>query len=130
MATFQFELVSPERLLLSEEVDSVLVPGAEGEFTVFAGHAPVMSTIKPGLLSVTSGSTKTDFVLFGGFAEVGPAGLTVLAESAIEKSSIDKADLAQRIQNAQEDVSDATNDEARAAAQERLAHLTQLQSML
>lgn len=130
MATFQFELVSPERLLVSEEVEQVLVPGTEGDFTVLANHAPVMSTIRPGVLSVGSSSGSTDYVLFGGFAEVGPEGLTVLAEDAIEKSSIDRADLEQKVQNAKEDVADAKDEETKAAAQEKLEHLTQLQGML
>ena len=92
---FRFELVSPERLLVSEEVDSVTAPGAEGEFTVLARHAPFMSTLKPGLVEVRglSGDTRRIFVR-GGFADVTPAGLTILADEAIRLEDLDPATLA------------------------------------
>ena len=81
---FQFELVSPERLLVSEQVESVVVPGADGEMTVMANHAPVMTTIKPGVVTVNAVGGKTErYVVFGGFADILPSGCTLLAESAV-----------------------------------------------
>jgi F-type H+-transporting ATPase subunit epsilon len=104
----KFDLVSPERLLVSEEVESVVVPGAEGYFTVFARHAPLMSTLKPGQLEVKalSGSVRKYF-LRGGFADVNPSGLTILADQAIPLEDLDAAMLAQEIKNAEEDLADA-----------------------
>ena len=86
----KFDLVSPERLLLSEEVESVVVPGGEGYFTVFAQHAPLMSTLKPGQIEVKalSGDVRKFFVR-GGFADVTPGGLTILADQAIPLEDLD-----------------------------------------
>jgi F-type H+-transporting ATPase subunit epsilon len=127
----KFELVSPERLLWSGEVQQVVVPGAEGEFTVLVDHAPVLSTLKPGVVTVTdeSGNAERIFVR-GGFAEVNPAGLTILAEEAVAVSDLSAEKLAQQVQNAQEDVNDASDPEKKRRAQENLDHLTQLQSAL
>ena len=127
----KFELVSPERLLSSGNVQQVVVPGTEGEFTVLVNHAPVLSTLKPGVVTVTdeSGTVERIFVR-GGFAEVNPAGLTILAEEAVAVSDLSADDLAQKIQNAREDVSDAKDAEKKRRAQETLDHLTQLQSAL
>ncbi len=104
----QFDLVSPERLLVSAEVESVVVPGSEGYFTVLARHAPLISTLKPGLVEVKelSGAVQKFFVR-GGFADVTPAGLTLLAEQAIPLENFDAAALEQEIRNAEEDLSDA-----------------------
>src|SRR5690606_16116904 len=98
---FKFELVSPERLLVSEEVESVIIPGSDGEMTVMARHAPVMTTIKPGVVTVrpVSGAEER-YVVFGGFADILPEGCTVLAESAVAVKDIDRADLARRISDA------------------------------
>ncbi len=127
----KFELVSPERLLMSEDVQQVTVPGTEGEFTVLARHAPVLSTMRPGLLSVVGdGGDEEKIFVRGGFAEVNPDGLTVLAEEAIHMSDLDQDALAQQVKNAEEDVADATDDEKRARAQEALDHLKQLQDAL
>ncbi|MGB5215782.1 MAG: F0F1 ATP synthase subunit epsilon [Anderseniella sp.] len=127
----KFELVSPERLLSSGDVQQVVVPGTEGEFTVLVNHAPVLSTLKPGVVTVTdeSGNAERIFVR-GGFAEVNPAGLTILAEEAVAVSELSPDDLAQKIKNAQEDVNDASDPEKKRRAQETLDHLTQLQSAL
>lgn len=126
-----FELVSPERLLSSGNVQQVVVPGTEGEFTVLVNHAPVLSTLKPGVVTVTdeSGSDERIFVR-GGFAEVNPAGLTILAEEAVAMSDLSADDLAQKVKNAQEDVADANDPEKKRRAQEMLDHLTQLQLAL
>jgi len=110
----KFDLVSPERLLVSEEVESVVVPGGEGYFTVFARHAPIMSTLKPGQIEMKglSGAVRRFFVR-GGFADVTPAGLTILADQAIPLEDLDAATLAQEIQNAEEDLADAADNELR-----------------
>jgi F-type H+-transporting ATPase subunit epsilon len=123
----KFELVSPERLLVSEQVQQVTVPGTEGNFTVFAQHAPVLSTMRPGVVDVKKdGGEEQRIFVRGGFAEVNPAGLTILAENAMPLEDLDKDNLAQQIQNASEDVADATDDEKRRVAQENLDHLQQL----
>jgi len=126
-----FDLVSPERLLLSEDVDMVTVPGADGDFGVMAGHAPVISTLRPGVVDIT-GSSHGHVKIFvrGGFAEVTPAGLTILAEEAIPLDELDTAALAQQIKDAEEDVADAKSDETRRRAQEQLDHLKELRTSL
>ena len=130
MATFHFELVSPERLLFAGEVSQVDVPGEEGEFGVLAGHAPYIATLKPGLLTIHGDGAPQRIVVRGGFAEVGPTGLTVLAEQATPASEIDSATLDQNIKDAQEDVNDAQTDIARDKARERLEQLTMLKAAL
>lgn len=127
----KFELVSPERLLMSDEVRQVTIPGTEGDFTVLAGHAPVLSTMRPGVVTVASGAGGEDRIFVrGGFAEVSPTGLTVLAEEAIPLADLSAEALAQQIRNAEEDVADASNDEVRRRARESLDHLRQLQGAL
>ena len=130
MATFHFELVSPERLLFAGEVSQVDVPGEEGEFGVLAGHAPYIATLKPGLLTIHGNGAPQRIVVRGGFAEVGPTGLTVLAEQATPASEIDSATLDQNIKDAQEDVNDAQTDIARDKARERLEQLNTLKAAL
>jgi F-type H+-transporting ATPase subunit epsilon len=130
MATFHFELVSPERLLFAGEVTQVDVPGEEGEFGVLAGHAPYIATLKPGLLTIHGNSAPQRIVVRGGFAEVGPTGLTVLAEQATPAAEIDPAGIAQSIKDAEEDVADAHNDAARDKARERLEQLNTLKAAL
>ncbi len=127
----KFELVSPERLLLSGDVRQVVVPGVEGEFTVLANHAPVLSTMKPGVVTVTdaNGAEERIFV-HGGFAEINPAGLTVLAEEAIAVKDLSAERLGQQIKNAEEDVADATDPEKKRKAQETLDHLKELKAVL
>jgi len=128
---FQFELVSPERLLVSEQVESVVIPGAEGEMTVMAHHAPVMTTIKPGVVTLKTAAGKEErYVVFGGFADIVPSGCTLLAESAVAVKDIDRADLARRIQDAKEDAADAKDDQSRSKAEQFLAQLTTLESAL
>lgn len=128
---FQFELVSPERLLVSERVESVIIPGAEGEMTVMANHSPVMTTVKPGVVTVKTAAGATDrYVVFGGFADILPSGCTLLAESAVAVDAIDRSHLAQRIQDAREDAADAKDDQSRTKAEEYLNHLTTLEAAL
>ena len=122
-----FELVSPARLLFSGEVASVQIPGTEGEMTILANHAPVLATLKPGVVVVAkdSGAAEKIFVR-GGFAEVNASGLTVLAETAIPLADLDAAAIAGQIKNAEEDVADAKSDDTRAKANETLDHLRSL----
>jgi F-type H+-transporting ATPase subunit epsilon len=128
---FQFELVSPERLLVSEQVEAVVITGAAGAMTVMAHHAPVMTTIKPGVVTVkTAGGKEERYVVFGGFADILPSGCTLLAESAVAVKDIDRTDLARRIQDAKEDAADAKDDQSRSKAEQFLAQLTTLESAL
>jgi F-type H+-transporting ATPase subunit epsilon len=131
MATFHFELVSPERLVFSGEVNQVDVPGEEGEFGVFAGHAPYVATLKPGMLKIygTSGAPQR-IVVRGGFAEVGPTGLTVLAEQATPAEEFDPTMIEEAIKDAQEDIADAKSDVARDKARQRLEQLQTLGQVL
>jgi len=129
---FKFELVSPERLLVSGNVEQVIVPGSEGEMTVFAHHAPLLTTLRPGLLDIgfPGGGENQRYFVRGGFAEVSPAGLTVLAETAIDLIELDAAQFAQAVKDAEEDVADATDDAIRDRAQTKLDHLRQVQATL
>ena len=97
MATFHFVLVSPEKLAFSGEVDQVDVPGVEGDFGVLAGHAPVIASIRPGILTVFIGSDREQIVVSGGVAEVSEKGLTVLADIATALDEVDRAKLADAI---------------------------------
>jgi F-type H+-transporting ATPase subunit epsilon len=130
MTTFHFELVSPERLVFAGEVTQVDVPGEEGEFGVLAGHAPYIATLKPGMLTIYGDGVPQRIVVRGGFAEMGPTGLTVLAEQATPLAEIDAATIAQSIKDAEEDLADADSDAARDKARERLAQLNTLKSAL
>lgn len=122
--TFTFELVSPERLLISEDVESVVVPGSEGDFQVLTSHAPVLATLRPGLLDVIlPGGKERRIFVRGGFVEAGPESLTVLAQTAIDSADLNKAALAQEIKDAEEDVADAKDDAARDKAQGNLDRL-------
>ena len=128
---FKFELVSPERLLVSAQVESVVIPGAEGEMTVMANHAPVMTTIQPGVVTVKAVDGQEErYVVFGGFADILPSGCTLLAESAVAVKDIDRADVARRIQEAREDAADAKDDVGRAKAEQFLHQLTTLEGAI
>lgn len=118
----KFELVSPERLLLSAEVESVVVPGAEGDFTVLPGHSRLISTIRPGVISVMQAGRAADRIFVeGGFAEVTPQGCTVLAERATPVAEIAREQAAQAVQDAKEDLEDSKDEAARQAAARTLA---------
>jgi F-type H+-transporting ATPase subunit epsilon len=97
MATFHFDLVSPEKLAFSGEVDQVDIPGTEGDFGVLAGHAPVVAAVRPGILTVRSGDTKDRIIVLGGVAEVSEKGLTVLANVATSIEELDRARFAETI---------------------------------
>ena len=131
MAKLHFDLVSPERLLISAEVDQVDVPGSEGDFGVMANHAPVMTTLRPGVLTIQSpGKAGEKYFVRGGFAEVTLGGLTILAEEAMPLAELDTAALDQRIKNAEEDVADAKDGATRDAAELKLHHLKEVQAAI
>jgi F-type H+-transporting ATPase subunit epsilon len=128
---FKFELVSPERLLVSDDVEQVLVPGSEGDMTILARHAPLLTALRPGLLDIgLPGGEHKRYFIRGGFAEVGPSGLTVLAETAIDLVDLDAGQLAQAVKDAEEDVADASEDAVRDRAQTKLDQLRQVQAAL
>ena len=126
-----FDLVSPEQMLLSEDVVMVTLPGTEGYFGVLAGHAPVISTLRPGVIEVQGGDSG-DRRLFvrGGFAEVDPSKVVVLAEEAIPLEDLDIEAIEARLRDAEEDVTAAKDDAARARAVEALDYLRQLRAAL
>ncbi len=130
MAGLHFELVSPSKLLFSGDVDSVVLPGTEGEMTILPQHAPLLTSLRPGVVTVTDAKGSSRIFVRGGFAEVNPQGLTVLAERAIPTAELDAAALAAQIKDAEEDVADATDDEVKRRAQENLDHLKALQGSL
>ena len=127
-----FEIVSPERLLVADEADMITVPGAEGDFGVLAGHMPLISTLRPGVIDIQGAARTGNSRLFvlGGFAEANPDKLTVLAEEAIPMAQIDAAALEQRIKNTEEDLVLLKSEADRARAAEQLDHLRQLRAAL
>ena len=131
MAGFRFELVSPERLLFSGDVESVVVPGAEGQFMVLKDHAPMMSTLRPGIVEVVDDASKKKRLFVRGcFADVSWTGLTILAEQAVPVEELDLETINQEIRNAEEDVADATNEDVRRHASEKLDQLREVKSVL
>ena len=131
MAGLHFELVSPARLLFSGDVASVTIPGTEGEMGIYPGHAPVLATLKPGVVTVYKDDGATDRIFVkGGMAEVNPSGLTLLAEVAIPVAELNAETLATQIKNLEDDVTDAKSDEARRKASENLEHLKALQGAI
>jgi F-type H+-transporting ATPase subunit epsilon len=130
MATFHFDLVSPHKLLFSGEVDQVDVPGSEGEFGVLAGHAPLVTTLRPGILVIYGEQDPLRIVVDAGFAEVGPAGLTVLANVAVPVDEFDVAQLAGVIKDTEEDVADEKDDWTRDKLAQKLDRLRALQAAL
>jgi F-type H+-transporting ATPase subunit epsilon len=131
MAAFHFELVSPERLVFSGNVEAVVVPGAEGAFTVLKDHAPVMAILKAGIVEVDESQTKKQRLFVrGGFADVSSKGLTILAEQAIPVEDLNAAKLDAQISDAEEDVNDATSDEGKRLATEKLAQLREVRAAL
>jgi F-type H+-transporting ATPase subunit epsilon len=115
MATFHFDLVSPEKLLFAGDVDQVDLPGSEGDMGVLAGHAPLVTALRPGIIVVFREGGDLRVVVNGGFAEVGPAGLTVLADMAVPGEEFDLAALTGEIKDIEEDLADATDVAARQA---------------
>jgi F-type H+-transporting ATPase subunit epsilon len=130
MATFQFNLVSPEQVLFSGEVEHVVVPGSEGEFGVLAGHAPLVSTLRPGILKILGPGQPQRIMVVGGFAEVGPDGLTVLADMAVPVDELDPAVIAGQIKDTEEDIADAKSDRERDKLRQKLDQLRAMQELL
>lgn len=130
MATFHFELVSPERQLFSGAVEQVVVPGAEGDFGVLAGHAPFVSSLRPGILTIHGDGQPRRLYVRGGFAEVSEAGLTVLAERATAVEDLRADQIEAEIRDAEEDLADAKDDAAKARAAEKLDQLRSVKAVL
>ncbi len=129
--SFNFELVSPERLLISGSVSEVVIPATEGEMTVMANHAPTMTTIKPGVVTVKFSDGKTDrFVVFGGFADILPTGCTLLAESAVHVDEFNREEVTRRIEAARAELATAANDEQKFGLENYMAQLTTLQGAI
>lgn len=127
----RFDLVAPERLIASEDVDQVDVPGVEGVFGVLAHHAPFMTVLAPGVVRVKNGASETRIFVRGGFAEVTPMGLTILAEEAVPVKELDRQAIGQRIKNCEEDLADAdTTNGARQRAERELRELKDLEAAL
>lgn len=120
------EIVSPENLVLSETAEAVTVPGTEGYFTVMADHAPLMTTLRPGFITVTNGASATVFFVRGGFADVSSEGLTILAEKASSFADFDHDDLQAQIRAAEEELARAESPEDKTYAQELVSALLNL----
>jgi F-type H+-transporting ATPase subunit epsilon len=129
MATFHFDLVSPEKLTFAGEVDQVDIPGTEGDFGVLAGHAPVVAAIRPGILTVTIGGTHQKIIVLGGIAEVSTKGLTVLAEVATSLEELDRAKFAETITEMEAKLAEKEGSELDHAI-ERLDHFKSIQNEL
>ena len=129
MATFHFELVSPEKLAFSGEVDQVDIPGWEGDFGVLAGHAPVVAAIRPGILTVTQGGSQQKIIVTGGLAEVSEKGLTVLADVATSIEELDRAAFAEQISGMEDKLAEKDGSELDHAL-ERLDHFKSIQHQL
>jgi F-type H+-transporting ATPase subunit epsilon len=130
MAELHFEFVSPERVLFSGDVDQVDLPGAEGDMGILPGHAPLVTTLRPGIVTIFRDGKREPVVVVGGFAEVGPSGLTVLADRAVPRESFDVGSLAGEIKDAEEDVADATDEGERDKLIRHLDQLKMLQAAL
>jgi F-type H+-transporting ATPase subunit epsilon len=130
MATFHFDLVSPARLLLAEEVTQVDVPGVEGDFGMLAGHAPVVATLRPGILTVYGVGATQRFVVYGGFAEVSPTGMTVLAEVATPLAEADRMAVADQIRLLEASRDTLPNDATRDRMTEKIENFRTLERTL
>src|SRR6202045_928363 len=128
-STFHFDLVSPEKLAFSGEVDQVDIPGVEGDFGVLAGHAPVVAAIRPGILTVTSGGTHQKIIVLGGLAEVSDNALTVLADVAPSLEELDRPKFADKIAEMEAKLAEKEGSELDRAI-ERLDHFKSIQNQL
>lgn len=122
MATFQLDLVSPEKLVFSGEVDQVDVPGSEGEFGVFADHAPMITTLRPGIVTIYRGGKAEKVIVLGGLAEVSTTGLTLLAEVATSMEEFDRKILTEQIKQAEKRIAEMESGSALDREIERLDH--------
>ena len=131
MATFQFELVSPDQLLYSAEVDSVVVPGTEGEFTVLVNHAPLVTSLRNGGVILVNGTEPSkEFAVFGGIAEVTNTSLTILAERTTPLKDVTIESLDKDILSAQTYLEGAHNDEEKRLLNEKLSQLEEFRSVV
>jgi F-type H+-transporting ATPase subunit epsilon len=130
MATFHFDLVSPARLVFTGDVTQVDVPGVDGDFGVLAGHAPLVATLKPGILTIFATGGTQRFVVFGGFAEVSPTGMTVLAEVSVPLAEADRGEVAARIRELEDAHNKLPNDATRDRSGLRIEHYRALERML
>jgi F-type H+-transporting ATPase subunit epsilon len=129
MATFHFDLVSPEKLAFSGEVDQVDVPGVEGDFGVLAGHAPVVAAVRPGILTIIAGGTHQKVIVLGGLAEMSENGLTVLADVATSLEDLDRAQFAESIAEMEAKLAEKEGSELDRGI-ERLDHFKSIQQEL
>ena len=127
-----FEIVSPERLLKDAQAAMVVVPGADGDFAAMPAHAPMMSTLRPGVVEIyeTEGGDADRLFVKGGLAQISPEGLTILAEEAIHLEDVNAEDLAQQIAGAEEALAGASDDVARSAAEKELAWMAALSELV
>jgi F-type H+-transporting ATPase subunit epsilon len=130
MARFHFDLVSPQRVLFSGDVEQVDIPGSEGDFGVLAGHAPLIAMLRPGIVTVFGAGAPIRVVIADGYAEVNPEGLTILAELATPFDEFDRTGLDARIKDTEEDVADTTDGRRRDQLSRRLQQLRELQAAL
>jgi F-type H+-transporting ATPase subunit epsilon len=130
MPALHFEFVSPERVLFSGDVDQVDLPGVEGDMGILAEHAPLVTPLRPGIITIFNGGARESVVVIGGIAEVSPAGLTVLADKATPRDDFDTAMLAAEIKDAEEDLADASEEAQRDKLARRLEQLKTLQAAL
>ncbi len=130
MASLHVEFVSPESVLYSGDVDQVDLPGAEGDMGILAGHAPLMTVLRPGIVTIFNQGERLSVVITGGFAEVGPAGLTVLTDWAAPREDFDTATLSSKIRDTEEDIADTNDDVRRDKLGRRLEQLKSLQAAL
>ena len=128
LATFNFELVTPERLLLSAAAEQVVVPGSEGDFAVLAGHAPVISTLRPGVLEITLAQGKQRIFVKKGVAEADPERLTVLAQTAVAVDELDAARLSAELRTAEGELAEAKDDQSKRMAEMLIDVLKRLQA--
>jgi F-type H+-transporting ATPase subunit epsilon len=129
MATFHFDLVSPEKMAFSGDVDQVDIPGVEGDFGVLAGHAPVVAAVRPGILTVMTGGSKQKIIVLGGLAEVSAKGLTVLADVATSIDELDRVEFAETIADMEAKLAEKEGSELDRAL-ERLDHYKSIQHEL
>ena len=127
-ATFNFELVTPERLLISGEAEQVVIPGAEGDFAVLAGHAPVISTLRPGILEITQPTGKRRIFVKKGVAEADPDRLTVLAQTAVAMEDLDAAQIAAELKVAEAELAEAKDDQSKRMAEILIDLLRRMQA--
>jgi F-type H+-transporting ATPase subunit epsilon len=130
MTTFHFELVSPAKLLFEGAVESVVLPGIEGDMTIMANHAATMTSLRPGVVTVADGKSAKRLYVRGGFADITAAGLTILAEQATPVEELNAEVIASEMKNAEEDLRDAKTDETKRLAAEKLGQLKDVMAVI